>query len=92
MPRWVRSQGSRVTNPNNRMNEPIEFRAEQYVEHLNFERGLSPLTVSAYTRELQRFITFAVLRVGEFQHDHDLKVTSQIDDVTRNQLKSQHGC
>jgi len=30
--------------------------------------------------------------LGEFQHDHDLKVTSQIDDPTRNQLKSQHGC
>ena len=60
MPRWGR--GSRVTNPNNRMNEPIKFRAEQYAEHLNFERGLSPLTVSAYGRELERFITFAVMK------------------------------
>ena len=62
MPRWGRGRGSRVTNPNNRMNEPIEFRAEQYAEHLNFERGLSPLTVTAYGRELERFITFAVMR------------------------------
>lgn len=60
MPRWGR--GSRVTNPNNRMNELIKFRVEQYAEHLNFERGLSPLTVSAYGRELERFITFAVMK------------------------------
>ena len=60
MRRWGR--GSRVTNPNNRMNEPSKFRAEQYAEHLNFERGLSPLTVSAYGRELERFITFAVMK------------------------------
>ncbi len=62
MPRWGRGRGSRVTNPNNRMNEPSRFRAEQYAEHLNFERGLSPLTVSAYGRELERFITFAVMK------------------------------
>ena len=60
MPRWGR--GSRVTNPNNRMNELIKFRVEQYAEHLNFERGLSPLTVSAYGRELERFISFAVMK------------------------------
>ena len=60
MPRW--SRGSRLTNPNNRMNELSKFRAEQYAEHLNFERGLSPLTVSAYGRELERFITFAVMK------------------------------
>ena len=51
-----------MTNPNSRVNEAIEFRAEQYAEHLNFERGLSPLTVSAYGRELERFITFAAER------------------------------
>jgi len=62
MQRWGRGRGSRVTNPNNRMNEPSRFRAEQYAEHLNFERGLSPLTVSAYGRELERFITFAVMK------------------------------
>ena len=62
MPRWGRGRGSRLTNPNNRMNEPSKFRAEQYAEHLNFERGLSPLTVSAYGRELERFITFAVMK------------------------------
>tara|TARA_B100000678_G_scaffold45410_1_gene35193 strand:+ start:728 stop:1627 length:900 start_codon:yes stop_codon:yes gene_type:complete len=44
------------------MNELSKFRAEQYAEHLNFERGLSPLTVSAYGRELERFITFAVMK------------------------------
>ena len=60
MRRWGR--GSRVTNPNNRMNELIKFRVEQYAEHLNFERGLSPLTVSAYGRELERFISFAVMK------------------------------
>ncbi len=42
--------------------ETVEFAAEQYAEYLNFERGLSPLTVRAYGRELERFITFAAER------------------------------
>ena len=50
------------TNRNDRVNEAIEFQAEQYAEYLNFERGLSPLTVSAYGRELEKFITFATER------------------------------
>ena len=44
------------------MSEAIEFQVEQYAEYLNFERGLSPLTVSAYSQELERFITFAITR------------------------------
>ena len=35
------------------------FRIEQYLDHLNFERGLSPRTVDAYRRELLRFVAFA---------------------------------
>ena len=40
----------------------IEFRAELYADYLNFERGLSALTVSAYRRELERFMAFATAR------------------------------
>ena len=40
----------------------LNFRLKQYAEYLNFERGLSPLTVSAYGRELEKFITFATER------------------------------
>ena len=50
------------TNRNDRMSEVIEFQAELYTDYLNFERGLSPLTVSAYGRELDRFIAFATER------------------------------
>ncbi len=34
------------------------FRVEQYLDHLNFERGLSPRTVDAYRRDLLRFVEF----------------------------------
>ena len=51
-----------MTNRNHRVNEAIEFQAERYADYLNFERGLSPLTVSAYGRELERFITFATAK------------------------------
>jgi integrase/recombinase XerD len=44
------------------MNQAIEFQAELYADYLNFERGLSPLTVSAYGRELDRFIAFATAK------------------------------
>ncbi len=44
------------------MNEDSEFRAELYADYLNFERGLSPLTVGAYGRELERFIAFVTER------------------------------
>jgi integrase/recombinase XerD len=44
------------------MNEAIEFQAEQYADYLNFERGLSPLTVGAYGRELGKFIAFAIAK------------------------------
>ena len=44
------------------MNEAVEFQPELYADYLNFERGLSPLTVSAYGRELERFIAFATER------------------------------
>ena len=44
------------------MSEAIEFQAERYADYLNFERGLSPLTVSAYGRELEKFIAFAMTK------------------------------
>jgi integrase/recombinase XerD len=44
------------------MNEAIDFQAEQYADYLNFERGLSPLTVGAYGRELGKFIAFAIAK------------------------------
>jgi integrase/recombinase XerD len=44
------------------VNEAIEFQAEQYADYLNFERGLSPLTVGAYGRELEKFIAFAMAK------------------------------
>jgi integrase/recombinase XerD len=44
------------------VNETSEFQTELYADFLNFERGLSPLTVAAYERELERFITFATER------------------------------
>jgi integrase/recombinase XerD len=40
----------------------VGFQAELYADYLNFERGLSPLTVRAYVRELERFVDFAVER------------------------------
>ncbi|MCH7932375.1 MAG: site-specific tyrosine recombinase XerD [Gemmatimonadetes bacterium] len=48
-----------VTHRSHRVSEAIEFQAERYADYLNFERGLSPLTVSAYGRELEKFIAFA---------------------------------
>ncbi len=51
-----------VTSRSDRVNEAVAFQAELYVDYLNFERGLSPLTVSAYGRELERFIAFATER------------------------------
>jgi len=55
-------RGNMMTNRNHRVNEAVEFQAERYADYLNFERGLSPLTVSAYGRELERFITFATAK------------------------------
>ncbi len=55
-------QGSIVKNRNDRVNDDIRFQAELYADYLNFERGLSPLTVSAYGRELEKFITFVTER------------------------------
>ena len=40
----------------------VEFQAELYADYLNFERGLSPLTVRAYGRELEKFVTFVTRR------------------------------
>ena len=34
------------------------FRVEQYLDHLNFERGLSPRTIYEYHQELLRFLEF----------------------------------
>ncbi len=34
------------------------FRVEQYLDHLNFERGLSPRTIYEYHQELLRFLGF----------------------------------
>jgi len=47
---------------NDRVNEAIAFQAEPYADYLHFERGLSPLTVSAYCRELERFMVFVTER------------------------------
>ena len=51
-----------MTNRNDRVKRPIEFQAEFYADYLNFERGLSALTVRAYCRELEKFIAFATER------------------------------
>ena len=40
------------------MDSDAAFRVEQYIDHLNFERGLSTLTVDAYRRDLLRFVEF----------------------------------
>ena len=40
------------------MDSGAAFRVEQYIDHLNFERGLSTLTVDAYRRDLLRFVEF----------------------------------
>jgi len=40
----------------------VEFQAEFYADYLNFERGLSPLTISAYGRELEKFMAFVTER------------------------------
>ena len=53
---------NRNDSRNDGVNEAIEFQGEQFADYLNFERGLSPLTVSAYGRELEKFITFATAR------------------------------
>ncbi len=55
-------QSSIAKNRNDGVSEAIEFQAELYADYLNFERGLSPLTISAYGRELERFIVFATER------------------------------
>ena len=38
------------------MSSETTFRVEEYLDHLNFERGLSPRTVDAYRRDLLRFV------------------------------------
>jgi len=40
------------------LNPVTAFRVEEYLDHLNFERGLSPRTVDAYRRDLLRFVEF----------------------------------
>ena len=40
------------------MDPASAFRVEEYLDHLNFERGLSPRTVDAYRRDLLRFVEF----------------------------------
>jgi integrase/recombinase XerD len=44
---------------NNPKSQGLDFQAEVYSDFLNFERGLSSLTVRAYRQELERFIAFA---------------------------------
>ena len=50
--------GSIVINRSDPVSESVEFQAELYADYLNFERGLSPLTVRAYGLELEKFVTF----------------------------------
>lgn len=52
------------------------------LKNLGYYGGLVDGAIGKHTKQA----------LGEFQHDHDLKVTSQIDEATRNQLKSEHGC
>lgn len=40
------------------MSVPSTFRLEQFVDHLAFERGLADRSVTAYRRDLRRFIEF----------------------------------
>lgn len=40
------------------MDASARFRTEQYMDYLNFERGLSDRTIDAYRRELRRFMEF----------------------------------
>jgi integrase/recombinase XerD len=42
------------------MSEPAAFRFEQFEDYLTFERGLSDRTVSAYLRDLRRWVSVAV--------------------------------
>jgi integrase/recombinase XerD len=42
------------------MSEHRAFRLEQFHDHLTYERGLSPRTVSAYERDLARWLGFTV--------------------------------
>ncbi len=55
-------RGNVVTNPSSPSNEAVEFQAEFFADYLNFERGLSPLTVRAYGREIEKFIIFLLER------------------------------
>ncbi len=41
---------------------PAAFRVEHFQDYLSFERGLSPLTVSAYSRDLARWIETMLAR------------------------------
>ena len=45
------------------MSEPPAFRMEQFQDHLAFERGLSDRTLSAYRRDLTRWLDF-VAKLG----------------------------
>ena len=54
--------GRLVIHRSDPVSESVEFQAELYADYLNFERGLSPLTVRAYGRELEKFVTFVTER------------------------------
>lgn len=55
------------------MTVPREFRLEQFVDFLAFERGLSDRTVAAYARDVRKLLTFLVQRgrasPGAVEHD-----------------------
>ncbi len=51
------------------MSEPRAFRFEQFQDYLSYERGLSERTVSSYTRDLNRWVSFLSDRgIGDPEH------------------------
>ncbi len=59
----------------NYLDRLLAYRLERYLDYLNFERGLSPNTLEAYRRDLNKFIEFALRR------GRDTPGTVQPDDV-----------
>ncbi len=57
------------------MNEPRAFRLEQFHDYLIYERGLSARTVSAYGRDLGRWVAFVT---GLGVHDPGLVTARQL--------------
>jgi len=53
-------------------NEAVRaFHVEPFRDHLGFERGLSPRTLDAYTRDMRRFVEFSLARTVTSPRDVD---------------------